>query len=72
MEIREAVAARIKEICAEKNITMYRLGSLSGIPYSTLNSILNGRSKNPGIITIKKLCDAMEVSLSSFFDSDLF
>lgn len=72
MEIREAVAIRIKEICKEKEITMYKLSALSGVPHSTLLSIFNGDSKNPGIVTIKKLCDALEITLAEFFESEQF
>ncbi len=72
METREAVAERIREICEEKGITRYKLAALSGVPHTTLTSILNGTSKNPGIVTIKKLCDALGVTLAQFFKSELF
>ena len=72
MDTVKATAERIRALCKEKNMTMYRLSALSGVPHTTLTSILNGTSKNPGILTIKKLCDAMDISMSSFFDSDLF
>ena len=72
METREAIAVRIKELCNEKGMTMYRLSALSGVPHTTLISIINGDSKNPGIMTIKKLSDAFGISLSEFFSSKLF
>ena len=72
METREAVAKRIREICEEKGMTRYKLAALSGVPHTTLTSILNGTSKNPGIVTIKKLCDALGVTLAQFFKSELF
>ena len=72
MEIREAVAQRIKDLCKEKSMTMYRLCALSGVPHTTLISIMNGSSKNPGVATIRKLCDAFGVMLAEFFDSELF
>ena len=72
METNDAVAKRIKELCKENNITLYKLSSLSGVPHSTLMSILNGSSNNPGVLTINKLCNAFEISLSEFFDSDFF
>ncbi len=72
MEIREATAQRIKDLCEEKGMTMYRLCALSGVPHTTLISIMNGSSKNPGIATIKKLCNALGITLAEFFDSELF
>ena len=51
---------------------MYRLSALSGVPHTTLISIMNGDSKNPGIMTIKKLSDAFGISLAEFFSSEAF
>jgi hypothetical protein len=27
---------------------------------------------NPGVVSIKKICDGMDITLRQFFDSDLF
>lgn len=72
MELNEAVSARIKELCKDKSITMYQLCALSGVPHTTIININKGTSRNPGIGTVKKLCDAFDISLSEFFDSELF
>ena len=72
MELNKAVSARIEELCKENNITMYQLCALSGVPHTTIININNGSSKNPGIGTIKKICDGFDISLSEFFDSELF
>jgi transcriptional regulator with XRE-family HTH domain len=45
---------------------------MCGISQSTIKSILNGESKNPGIVTLKKICDGLDISIRTFFDSDLF
>ena len=34
--------------------------------------MLNEKSQNPGIVSLKKLCDGREISLREFFDSDIF
>ncbi len=72
MDIYEAVKSRILELCYEKNMTIYRLALESGISQSTIKSILYGKSKNPGIATIKMLCDGLGVDIVSFFDTDTF
>lgn len=72
MKAKEAVALRIKELCKERNITINGLGYLSGVEPSTIYSMLNNRSKNPGVVTLKKLCDGLEISLREFFNSDIF
>ena len=56
MGIYDLVVKRIYELCAEREITPNALSYLSGISQSTIKSILNGESKNPGIVTIKKIC----------------
>lgn len=63
---------RIDDLCREKNYTYYNLSYKASIPLSTLMHIMNGESKNPGIITIIKICDGLEISLKEFFDTDDF
>lgn len=72
MNIKEAVAKRILDLCAERNIAVNALATVSGIPPSTVYSMLNEKSKNPGVVSIKKICDGLEISIQDFFDSELF
>ena len=72
MNTKNAVANRIIQLCNEKNIAINALANISGISPSTLYSVLNEKSQNPGIVTIKKLCDGLEISLREFFDADIF
>ena len=39
---------------------------------STLSNITSGRSKNPTVSTIKKICDGLDITLVEFFDTDVF
>ena len=70
--MREAVAKRIIELCKNKKITPNALSYIAGVPQSTIKSILNNETKNPGVVTIKKLCDGFEISIIDFFDTDIF
>ncbi|MBQ4446973.1 MAG: helix-turn-helix transcriptional regulator [Clostridia bacterium] len=72
MTAKEAVAKRIVQLCAERNIAINALANISGVSPSTVYSILNEKSQNPGIVSINKLCDGLEITLREFFDSDLF
>ena len=72
MNITEAVKKRFEELCYQKEINFCRLATLSGVPYTTVKSIFYNQSKNPGITTIKKLCDGLEISITDFFDTDYF
>ena len=42
------------------------------INLKTLKNIINGGSKNAGVVTLKKLCDGLEVSLYDFFNTETF
>ena len=72
MNAKEAVAARIAEICKERGITVNALANLAGMSPSTIYSMLNAKSKNPGVISIQKMCDALDITVRDFFDSALF
>ena len=72
MKTREAVQKRILELCAQSDLTVNALATAAGLPPSTLKNILYGVSKNPGVVTIKILCDGLDITLSDFFDSDIF
>ena len=72
MNSRKKVANRIMKLCDERRLALNALANLSAVPPSTLKSIINGDSKNPGIVTIKLLCDGLGISLYEFFDDEEF
>ena len=72
MNTKKAVADRIVQLCEERNIAINALANISGVAPSTVYSMLNEKSQNPGVVSIKKLCDGLEISLREFFDSDMF
>lgn len=72
MGIYELVVKRIQELCKEREITPNALSYISGVSQSTIKSILNGESKNPGIVTIKKLCDGLDITIIDFFNTQDF
>lgn len=72
MDTQEVVAFRIRQLCKEHGLTPNGISILSGVPQSTVKSILLGESKNPGVTTIKKLCDGFEITLGEFFSTPEF
>lgn len=72
MKTHEVVAARIIQLCKEHGITPNGLSNISAVPQATIKSILNGESKNPGTVTIKKICDGFEITLGDFFSTPEF
>jgi len=72
LNTKEAVAKRILELCEERHMAVNALATVSGVSPSTIYSMLNEKSQNPGVVSLKKLCDGLEISLREFFDCDLF
>ena len=72
MSVKDAVAARFENICKERGIRINELASLSGVTPSTAYSMLDSRRRDVSIVTIKKLCDGLDVSLGEFFADEIF
>ena len=72
MSVCELVAKRIVRLCKERGITPNGLSYIAGVSQSTVKSILGGESRNPGVVTLKKLCDGFEITLAEFFDTPEF
>jgi len=70
MGIYEFVVKRIYQLCKERGITPNALSYMAGVSQSTIKSILGGESKNPGIVTLKKICDGFDITLIEFFDTE--
>ncbi len=72
MNTREAVANRIIELCKERDLKVNALARYAAVPPSTLKNIVNGGSKNPGIVTLKLICDGFGITLEEFFATEAF
>ena len=72
MTVGEAVRQRIILLCQERNISINKLSSISGVTQSTVNNIVSGRNNSATVSTIKKLCDGLGITIDEFFHSDLF
>ena len=72
MNTREAVVSRLQELMDDQGLKVSTLAIKAGMPQSTVKSIFNGASQNPGVVTLNKLCIALGTTLPAFFNSDLF
>lgn len=68
----EALRKRLDELCKESGMNYYQLSYKAGVPLSTVLNIRDGKSHNPGIFTIMKLCDGLGISMKEFFDTKEF
>lgn len=72
METYTTVKNRILYLCQEKRMTINKLATESGVAPSTIKNILYGKSCNPGIVTLKMLCDGFGITLIEFFNTEEF
>lgn len=72
MDTYTAVKNRILQLLGEHKMSIHKLAMESGVAPSSIKNILYGKSQNPGIVTIKILCDGFGISLIEFFDTETF
>lgn len=69
---KDAVGLRIQVLCAKYEITVNELARKCGVAPSTIYSMMNEKSKNPGVVSIQKICDGLDISVREFFNDSLF
>lgn len=67
-----AVRNRILQLCGERKISINRLATICALPPSSIKNILYGKSQNPKLLTIKLICDGLEITLGEFFSTPEF
>ena len=72
MRMKEAVVKRFQELCQERGIKYNELATLSGVTPSTVYSMMDARRKGVSVVTVKKLCDGLDISVPAFFSSSVF
>lgn len=72
MSVKDSVALRFKELCGERNISLNELAVRSGVTPSTAYSMMDKTRRDISIITIKKFCDGLEITLGEFFSAPVF
>jgi DNA-binding Xre family transcriptional regulator len=72
MSVKDVVVNRFQELCKEKNIKTNELGNLSGVTPSTAYSMMDPTRRDISIVTIKKFCDGLDITLGEFFSTPEF
>lgn len=72
MSVKDVVAKRFKELCEERNIKLNELANISGVTPSTAYSMVDENRRDVSIVTIKKFCDGLEITLGQFFSTPEF
>ena len=72
MKIHKAVSEKLTKIMVERNISVNKLASITCLTQSTIDSLVNGKSKNPKLLTIVRICDGLNIELNEFLEEELF
>lgn len=72
MSISVAVRERLNELLEERKLTINGLSIIAGVTQSTVNDFMKGVSTNIGIVTLKKLVDGLDMTITEFFDTERF
>ena len=72
MDTVTVVRNRILQLCEERHMTINKLATICALPPSSVKNILYGKSKNPKLLTVKMLCDGLEITLGEFFSTPEF
>lgn len=72
MLIKDAIVLRLQNICRERNIRYNELATVSGVTPSTVYSLMDKNRRDLSVITLKKLCDGLNITITEFFDDDIF
>lgn len=72
MDTYTTVRNRLLQLLGERKMSIHKLAMESAVAPSSIKNILYGKSKNPGIVTIKMLCDGLGITLADFFNTEEF
>ena len=72
MGIKRAIVLRIERLCKDRKIKLNALANISGVTPSTVYSMFDNERNDVGVTTLKKICDGLEISITDFFDDDIF
>ena len=69
MGVKDMVVARFSELCTKRNIKINELAYRAGVTPSTAYSMMDSRRRDISIVTIKKFCDGLDITLGEFFST---
>jgi transcriptional regulator with XRE-family HTH domain len=68
MTYSEVITKRILALCKERGITVNKLATLSGMKQSTLDNIIKGNTKSPGLRTLHRISQGLGLTLAELLD----
>lgn len=72
MQMKDAIVKRFQQLCRERNIKYNELATMSGVTPSTVYSMMDDRRRDVSVVTVKKLCDGLGISILEFYNDPIF
>ena len=72
MTVKDAAVQRFQQICELRGIKPNELANISGVTPSTVYSMMDSKRRDLSVVTIKKLCDGLDITLGEFFSTPEF
>lgn len=72
MKVKDMVVFRFEQLCRERGLKPNALANSAGVTPSTVYSMFRHSRRDVSIVTIKKLCDGLDITLGEFFDTPEF
>ena len=72
MKLSDAIRKRIKFYLKEKNMNVWKLCKISGIPCSTISTFMSGKTELLKIDTLLHICEGFNITLREFFSDEMF
>ncbi|MCE2716098.1 MAG: helix-turn-helix domain-containing protein [Pseudomonadota bacterium] len=63
-----SIAKKLRQVMDERHISIYALERTAGMKPSVVQNIIYGRSKNPGVDTIKTIAKALNCSVAELIE----
>ena len=64
----EIIIRRIRNLCDSRGLSINSLAKMADMKQSTLDNIVRGITKNPGVRTLHKIALAFGMTLAEFLD----
>ena len=72
MKLTDALRTRIKFYLKEKNMNVWKLCKMSGIPCSTISTFMSGKTELIKLDTLLHICEGFGITLGEFFTEPMF
>lgn len=70
MDYVEIYERRIRSLCKQRGISINKLAEMSNVRQSSIDNIVNGRTRNPGVVNLHKIAITFNMTLAEFLDFD--